>query len=238
MPFRCRLSDKGEAVMGEKMLTLEQVRMQIAALGYNETRTRWLETIDAHLTQPAQAVDVGAINSVIVDLEERARNGGDAFQDEFESWASALTAALTRNTQGALTMKIFVIMFNDYPEEVCAPGTTEAQADARAAEIKEAYYVKQYGTKWQELKGLNAPGPVYVKAREVSLYTPPNITPVEETVADAGRWNRFRKAAVACVNHQDFSFPERFSEILGDPEYISEARFDEAFDQACTETQE
>jgi Lar family restriction alleviation protein len=48
----------------------------------------------AHLTQPAQAVDVGAVNGVIVDLEERARNGGDAFPDEFESWAETLTRAL------------------------------------------------------------------------------------------------------------------------------------------------
>lgn len=135
-------------------------------------------------------------------------------------------------------MDIFVIMFNDYPEEVCALGTTEEQADARAAEIKDAYYVKQYGSKWRDLKGLNTPTPIYVKAREVSLYTPPNITPIEETVADADRWDRFRKAAVAGINHQDFTFPEKFSKILGDPESISEARFDEAFDQACTEVQE
>lgn len=50
--------------------------------------------MDAHLSQPAQAVDVGAIDSVIVDLEERARNGGDAFPDELEGWADALTRAI------------------------------------------------------------------------------------------------------------------------------------------------
>jgi hypothetical protein len=50
--------------------------------------------LNTHLTQPAQAVDVGAVNGVIVDLEERARNGGDAFPDEFESWAETLTRAL------------------------------------------------------------------------------------------------------------------------------------------------
>jgi hypothetical protein len=44
--------------------------------------------------QPAQAVDVVAINRVIVALEESARNGGNTDPDELESWASTLTAAL------------------------------------------------------------------------------------------------------------------------------------------------
>lgn len=38
----------------------------------------------------------------------------------------------------------YVIMFNDYPEEVCAPGTTQEQAEARAAQIKEDY-IKRNG---------------------------------------------------------------------------------------------
>jgi hypothetical protein len=131
-------------------------------------------------------------------------------------------------------MNVFVIMFNDYPSEVCAIGTTEEQADARAAEIKEKFFESNFAPCERASAKLNRP--VYVKTRSVPLYTPPNITPIEETTADANRWDRFRKAAVAGINHQDFSFPERFSEVLGDPESISEARFDEAFDEACLGT--
>lgn len=47
--------------MGEKM-SLEQVREQIAAVATADDYMLqgWIDTLDAHITQPAQAVDVGA----------------------------------------------------------------------------------------------------------------------------------------------------------------------------------
>lgn len=53
----------------------------------------------------------------------------------------------------------FIIMFNDYPSEVCAPGTTEEQANARAKEIK-ANYIQKNGSQ----------GMLYVRAYEVPVY--------------------------------------------------------------------
>ena len=40
--------------------------------------------------------------------------------------------------------KQYVIMFNDFPEEVCKEGVTFEQANQRAAQIKEAY-IKRNG---------------------------------------------------------------------------------------------
>lgn len=39
----------------------------------------------------------------------------------------------------------YVIMFNDYPEEVCAPDTSPEAAAARAVQIKEDY-LKQHAS--------------------------------------------------------------------------------------------
>lgn len=50
--------------MGEKM-SLQQVREQIAAVATEDDYMLqgWIDALDAHLTQPAQAVDVGALTS-------------------------------------------------------------------------------------------------------------------------------------------------------------------------------
>lgn len=72
-------------------------------------------------------------------------------------------------------MEQFVIMFNDYPEEVCAPGTTEEQADARATEIKEAWYLKTHGANWRSLKQWDRMT-VYIRASRVKVWQPPRTT--------------------------------------------------------------
>ena len=58
----------------------------------------------------------------------------------------------------------FVIMFNDYPEEVCAEGTTQEQADARAKQIKEDY-IKRNGSV------VRTPM-LHIRATSVRVFTP------------------------------------------------------------------
>lgn len=58
----------------------------------------------------------------------------------------------------------FVIMFNDYPEEVCAPGTTQAQADARANQIKEEYIKRNGSTVRASM--------LHIRPMLVTVYTP------------------------------------------------------------------
>jgi hypothetical protein len=55
----------------------------------------------------------------------------------------------------------YVIMINDVPEEVCAPGTTQREADERAAALKSERLKKQYS------------GPfLHVWTRAVCVYRP------------------------------------------------------------------
>lgn len=61
------------------------------------------------------------------------------------------------------TTEQYVIMLNDYPQEVCPPGTTENQAAARSVVIKEEYLKKNSPTN---------PHAIYVRSYLVDV-TPP-----------------------------------------------------------------
>lgn len=94
---------KGEAVVGEKM-TLEQVRERcvawIADVACNGSvagpAVIHIRQMFDHLTQPAQAVDVGAIREVIASHIEEAKKlrHDPESQDYLYEQADKLTAAL------------------------------------------------------------------------------------------------------------------------------------------------
>ena len=82
----------------------------------------------------------------------------------YESRIQELTGSCNLGLRSSpMDERQYVIMFGDFPEEVCVPGTTQEQASLRVAQIKQEY-LKSNPT----VNPLN----VYVKSSRVRVYHP------------------------------------------------------------------
>ena len=78
-------------------MTLEQVRNILrTAIIRGHDAIAMADAIDAHLTQPAQSVDVEKVREVIAEMRAK----GEAADVTVEDWADKLTAALQEKGNG------------------------------------------------------------------------------------------------------------------------------------------
>ncbi len=78
-------------------MTLEGVAADLERLGFKG----YASAIRAHLTQPAQSVDVAKVREVIVELSQRGNTGFNTNdRARCNHWASKLTTALQEKGNG------------------------------------------------------------------------------------------------------------------------------------------